>query len=332
MTAKYPLLLEPSIKEVVWGGRWLAETLGRPGAEDARLGESWEAFSGSRIVNGAWQGQTLGDVFTRHKARWAGTAADACPKFPLLVKFIDARENLSIQVHPDDDLAQQLENYPYGKTEFWYVLEAAPDAHIYYGLNKRGMGREELQAALQDGDLLRHLKQVPVRAGDVVYMPAGTVHALTAGVVVYELQQDSDITYRLYDWGRADRAIHLDKGLQSIDAACADLEVTRPAFAGTRDAQTATLVACSFFRSEIWRITRSLPVAAHADSFTLLTAITGSGSIVSDAQEFASVPLKRGTTVCLPAGLAYTLRRDANEEDAALEVISGRLTPVERGE
>ncbi len=328
---KYPLLLEPVIKEVVWGGRWLADTLGRAGAEGARMGESWEAFSGSRIANGAWQGQTLGDVFARHKAEWAGTGAQGCPKFPLLVKFIDARENLSIQVHPDDDLAQQLENYPYGKTEFWYVLEAAPDAHIYYGLSGHDIRREDLQAALRDGDLLRYLKRVPVRAGDVVYMPAGTVHALTAGVVVYELQQDSDITYRLYDWGRTDRAIHLDKGLQAIDPACADLELTRPQFGGTDNAQLATLVDCSFFRSEMWRVMRSLPVAACAESFTLLTTITGSGSIVSDAQEFAPVPLKMGTTVCLPAGLAYTLLRDAGDEGAALEVISGRITPTEYG-
>lgn len=323
---KYPLLLEPVIKEVVWGGRWLADRLGRAGAEGARLGESWEAFSGSRIANGVWQGQMLGDVFTQHKAEWAGTGAQGCPKFPLLVKFIDARENLSIQVHPDDGLAQQLENYPYGKTEFWYVLEAAPDAHIYYGLSGRDIRREDLQAALRDGDLLHYLKRVPVRAGDVVYMPAGTVHALTAGVVVYELQQDSDITYRLYDWGRTDRAIHLDKGLQAIDPACADLELTRPQFGGTDDARTATLVDCSFFRSEIWRVIRSLPVAAHAESFTLLTSVEGTGQITSATQEFAPAPLKMGTTVCIPADLGYTLHNDANNSGAALSVITGRLT------
>ncbi len=326
MTEKYPLLLEPVIKEVVWGGRWLAETLGRAGAEGARLGESWEAFGGSRIANGAWQGQTLGDVFTRHKAEWAGTGAQGCPKFPLLVKFIDARENLSIQVHPDDDLAQQLENYPYGKTEFWYVLEAAPDAHIYYGLSGQDICRADLQAALHHGDLLRYLKRVPVRAGDVVYMPAGTVHALTAGVVVYELQQDSDITYRLYDWGRTDRAIHLDKGLQAIDPACADLEITRPQFNGTDDAQCAALVDCSFFRSEMWRIGRSLSPAAHAESFTLLTTVEGAGHIAACTQEFAPFPLKIGTTVCIPADLEYTLHNDVNHSGAALSIITGRLT------
>ena len=328
MTAKYPLRLEPIIKEVVWGGRWLADTLGRPGAEGASLGESWEAFGGSRIANGAWQGQTLGDVFTEHKTEWAGPAAQDRPKFPLLAKFIDARENLSIQVHPDDDLARQLENYPYGKTEFWYVLEASPDAHIYYGLNAPDIRRENLRAALQSGDLLRYLKRVPVRAGDVVYMPAGTVHALGAGVVVYELQQDSDITYRLYDWGRTDRAIHLDKGLQSINPACADLDITRPEFSGTNgatDAQSAALVACSFFRSEMWRVPHSLPVAAHADSFTLLTILKGAGHIASDAQEFAPVPLKLGATVCVPANLEYTLHSDESA-GAGLEVITGRLT------
>ena len=331
MTGKYPLQLEPFVKEVVWGGRWLADTLGRPGGEGARLGESWEAYSGSRIANGIWQGQTLGDVFARCGAEFTGSAAVEYPKFPLLVKFIDAHQNLSIQVHPDDALARQLEDYPFGKTEFWYVLEAAPDAHIYYGLNTTSVTRDELQRALADQDLLRYLKRVPVTAGDVVFMPAGTIHALTAGVVVYELQQDSDITYRLYDWGRTDREIHLEKGLQAIDPECADMQITHPLAADMANKNSETsvqvLAACRYFRSELWRIPAAMTVAACLESFTLLTVIAGSGTLSSpgEVNSFEAIDLTLGRTICLPAGLEYQLQTDLTA-NKPLEIITGQMT------
>ena len=322
----YPLVLEPLVREVVWGGRWLAEKLGRGGAEGARLGESWEAYAGSVIGNGAWKGQTLGEAFAREGVAFAGSAAAAYPRFPLLVKFIDAHENLSIQVHPDDDLARQLENYPYGKTEFWYVLDAMPDAHIYYGLNAPAIARQDLQAALENQDLLRYLNRVPVRAGDIVYMPAGTIHALTAGVVVYELQQDSDITYRLYDWGRVGREIHLEKGLQAIDSRCANMEITQAVFTEQAGNESASLVDCGFFQSQLWRVPHTLPATASAESFMLLTVISGSGVLESPRHQFTPLCLETGGTVCVPAGMEFALRNDAQSRENALEIITGQVT------
>ena len=232
----------------------------RKGRDWAKVGKRTRAALSAMA---SCKGQTLGEVFAREGAAFAGRAAAVYPRFPLLVKFIDAHENLSIQVHPNDDLARQLENYPYGKTEFWYVLDAAPDAHIYYGLNAPDIAREDLQAALENQDLLRYLNRVPVQAGDVVYMPAGTIHALTAGVVVYELQQDSDITYRLYDWGRTGREIHLEKGLQAIDPGAPTWKSRRPVFTEQAGNQRASLVNCGFFHSQLWRVPHT-PVCHRA--------------------------------------------------------------------
>ena len=328
VASKYPLQLQPDARERVWGGQWLADKLGRSGAEEAKLGESWEAFSGSLIGNGEWQGQTLGQWFaqaedTDARASIVGTRAAAYTQFPLLAKFLDARENLSIQVHPDDALARQLENYPFGKTEFWYILDAVPDAHIYYGLNAADISREELRAALANNDLLRYLNRVPVRAGDVVFMPAGTVHALTAGIVAYELQQDSDITYRLYDWERADREIHHEKGALSIDTNCANMSVTQPLFHSRGAMETAALVSCAYFHSEFWRVHDTAQLATSAESFTLLSVVTGHGHVASAQGEFPDARLLPGTTLCLPAGMEYRLQPDHQNGSSALEVITG---------
>ena len=330
VTGKYPLQLQPDARERVWGGRWLADKLGRSGAEGARLGESWEAFSGSVIVNGDWKGRTLGQWFaqaenTDQRSADVGTRAASYAQFPLLAKFLDARENLSIQVHPDDALAQQLENYPYGKTEFWYILDAVLDAHIYYGLNAPDMSREELRLALANNDLLRYLNRVPVKAGDVVFMPAGTVHALTAGIVAYELQQDSDITYRLYDWERTDREIHHEKGALSIDPACANMSVTQPSFEQQGNIETAALVTCAHFHSELWRIKGIAPLRTSAESFMLLSVVAGQGLVVSSANEFPDGALQPGVTLCLPAEMAYTLQSVPHSNNIPLEVITGWL-------
>jgi mannose-6-phosphate isomerase len=229
MLELYPLRLEPYVKEVVWGGRWLADELNRSGKPDAPLGESWEAYSESVITNGTHTGRKLGELFTQYGADFAGERAMSYPKFPLLVKFIDARQNLSVQIHPNDEQAQTLENYPFGKTEFWYIIQAEPDAAIHYSLNERARSPEILREAIANQTLTAYTQVSPVRAGDVVFIPAGTVHALTKGIVVYELQQDSDITYRLYDWGRTDRPIHIDKGLEVVNFTYKNLPITHPA-------------------------------------------------------------------------------------------------------
>jgi mannose-6-phosphate isomerase len=313
MVIDAPCRLTPRMKEVVWGGDWLVRELGRPGSPETPYGESWEAYSDSVIADGPAAGRTLGELFAEQGVRLFGAAAARFPRFPLLVKFIDAHQNLSIQVHPDDRLAQQLENYPYGKTEYWYVLAAAPDAMLIYGLDRAGVTREQLQAALRNKTLLDYCACVSVRPGDVLFIPAGTVHALTQDVVVYELQQDCDITYRLYDWGRVGREIHLEKGLECIDSSRQSMELSHPEPAGDGPVRRATLAACDLFRSDLIQATADAVIPASADSFLLLTVVEGSGAL-------SGLPVRKGDTLFLPVGLAYTLN-----PDGSLSVIESRV-------
>jgi mannose-6-phosphate isomerase len=302
----YPLKLEPKLKEVVWGGRWLADVLGRQSPPEAKLGESWEAYSDSLITNGEFAGQTLGDLFNRYGAKFFGRLALNYPKFPLLVKFLDAKANLSVQVHPNDTLAQQLENYPFGKTEFWYILEAEENAAIYYSLNENATSREVLKEALAKQDLLPYLQKSPVNAGDVIFLPAGTVHALTKGIVVYELQQDSDITYRLYDWGRVGRQMHIEKGLEAINLDFRNLPVTHPELSFSEGYGSATLVECPYFKAQIFEVKNAAALPAAPDSFSLITTLDDGGTLTSPADKFEPMVLKKGDTVLVPANLDYT--------------------------
>ncbi len=319
----YPLRLEPQVKEVVWGGSWLAEELGRTANQELKLGESWEAFSGSKIANGCLAGRSLDDLFKENPVKYFGEKSKAYPKFPLLVKFIDARENLSVQVHPDNFLAQQLENYPYGKTEFWYVMRAQPGAEICYGLNETAQNLDQLKEALSQQDLLRYLQKVPVREGDVVYLPAGTVHALTKGIVVYELQQDTDITYRLYDWGRTGREIHIEKGLKAIKLDNPNPQITHPELEPETGHAYAKLVESEFFTADLYAVDGRAEFQAKLDSFTLLSTLEGAGTLESTTNLFEDEPLGKGQTLLIPPGLNFRLA-SANGEKP-LKVISGTI-------
>ena len=317
----YPLKLEPQLKEVVWGGRWLATALSRPASAEARLGESWEAYGGSTVANGEWQGRKLGDLFTEYGANLLGAAAAAYPKFPLLVKFIDAKQNLSVQIHPDNALAAQLEGQTFGKTEFWYIIQAESDAAIYYGLNDEAQDHEQLQEAIKAGNLTRYLQKSPVRAGDVVFIPAGTVHALTGGIVVYELQQDSDITYRLYDWGRTDRPIHIEKGLQAVKLAHRNMEVTHPTAQPVDGYDRTPLLTNQYFAADLLTIRQPTRLTANQDSFALLSILNGNGNLTATDAAFEPLALTKGDTVLVPATLPYVLTPTSEP----LEVIVGSV-------
>jgi mannose-6-phosphate isomerase len=293
--ATQALRLRPKVKNVVWGGDWLLTALGRTPEAPGPVGESWEAWSGSELLNGPDAGATLGDLFAAGRRDLFGPTVDRYPRFPLLVKFIDARENLSVQVHPTDALAMELERYPFGKTEFWYIVAAEPGAEILYGLADRDLTTEALADAVAGNDAASVCSRVPVRAGDVVDIPAGTVHALTAGVVVYELQQDSDITYRLYDWGRVGREIHIEKGLACIDPARKGLRVGRPEPQGDGPLRRAPLPSSHVFGSELLEVAGAVDLAPAADGFALLSVVDGSGGLDGE-------PLAMGDTALLPPG------------------------------
>lgn len=219
----YPIKFQPIYKERLWGGDKLQKLFGRT-ITSAQVGESWELAchkNGMSIVsNGFLQGKTLQELMVTYKQKLLGSKYTDSEMFPLLIKIIDANDKLSIQVHPGDNY-NKLEENESGKTEAWYVLSASPDAKLIYGL-KETISKTEFLRALQEGTILETVRTVPVKYGDMIFVPAGLVHALLEGVVVCEVQQNSDTTYRLYDFDRIGtdgkkRDLHINQALDIIN-------------------------------------------------------------------------------------------------------------------
>jgi len=222
----YPLMFEPVLKPTLWGGRKLGTALGKPLPPNELIGESWEV-SGvkdniSVVANGPLQGRLLTDLMDTYKSDLLGAGVyERYPdEFPLLIKFIDANQDLSIQVHPDDELARQRHN-SFGKTEMWYVIDAEPGATLISGFN-RPTSRAEYLEYFHNGRLMELLNRESVAPGDVFFLPAGRVHTIGKGLLIAEIQQTSNITYRIYDFDRVDkdgnkRQLHTEEALDAID-------------------------------------------------------------------------------------------------------------------
>jgi mannose-6-phosphate isomerase len=218
--AVQPLLVEPHFDERIWGGDKLATQFGKPAPRDKPIGESWEIYDDNTVRNGPYAGSTIAQLRATMGHDLTGHVSPQ-KQFPILTKMIDAHDALSVQVHPDDHFAQLLQHEPNGKTECWYVIEADPGSVLTYGFGRDSSPRE-YEDLVKRADLEGLLRSLIVSPGDVVYIPAGTVHAIGAGIVVYELQQTSDVTYRIYDWNRRDaegraRALHVDQARQVLD-------------------------------------------------------------------------------------------------------------------
>ncbi|MCB0195549.1 MAG: class I mannose-6-phosphate isomerase [Anaerolineae bacterium] len=223
----YPLTFNPILKDYIWGGRNLATKLGRD-IPDGTVAESWEISghpsSPTRVDQGPLRRKTLIEAMDILGTDLVGHRSEAMlkrGKFPLLIKLLDANKPLSVQVHPKDEYANEHENGELGKTEMWHILYARPGADLIYGL-KPGVTRESFRENLENGTLEKCLHQLPIRAGDSVFIPAGSVHAIMDGIVIAEIQQNSDTTYRVYDWNRvgADgqpRPLHIDKAIDVIN-------------------------------------------------------------------------------------------------------------------
>ncbi len=215
-----PLRLVPKLTEAIWGGDAIVTRFGKAGDPHATIGESWECFDPNRLTGGAFDGRTLAEVRAELGAALMGPI-DASAAFPVLTKFIDARAALSVQVHPDDAYAQRVEGQPNGKTECWYILDADPGAELVLGWT-HDTDRDEYERRVADGTLGDILRRVPVQRGDAFYLPAGTLHAIGAGIRVFETQQTSDLTYRIFDWNRVDahgnpRELHVKKAGDVLD-------------------------------------------------------------------------------------------------------------------
>jgi mannose-6-phosphate isomerase len=241
-----PLLLAPTERELIWGGHALVADYGKPGDAAAKIGESWECWDENRVAGGPFAGRSVAQLRAELGRDLTG-AADPARIFPILTKLIDARRSLSVQVHPGDEYAQRVEHQPNGKTESWYVLAAEPDASIVLGWN-RATARGEYLERVKDGSLADLLRHVPVKAGDAFYLPAGTLHAIGHGIVLFETQQTSDLTYRIFDYGRLGpdgkpRELHVDKAADVLDYSQSFAGALRPLDYRLDGLRRSTLIA-----------------------------------------------------------------------------------------
>ncbi|HEX3721750.1 MAG TPA: type I phosphomannose isomerase catalytic subunit, partial [Nitrolancea sp.] len=299
----YPLLLDPLYERKIWGGRRLETLLAKALPAGEPIGESLESGDDAIVSNGPFAGSTLHDLVRREPLELLGERGLAASRpygtFPLLVKFIDATDILSLQLHPDDDAAVPFGKR--GKTEAWYVVQAEPGASLITGMS-RAAGRSEVRASIADGTFEEFLERRQVSASDSLIVPAGTMHAIGAGVLLYEVQENSDITFRLYDWRRLDnlgqpRELHLEQALDSLHPD-RHARITEPL---RRDDWREVLSACRYFNLERWRITGNQPLSGNGGTFRLLSCIEGSSQIRYNRSDVVNVGL--GRTVLLPANL-----------------------------
>ncbi len=305
----YPLFLKPALKDFIWGGDRIPQDYGYA-TDLAKVAEAWVLSchpQGAAIIeNGDEAGKTLPQVLAQWGPAALGERGAAFAEFPLLIKFIDARDRLSVQVHPDDDYALRVEG-EYGKTEMWYVLDCEPEAQLLYGVS-RPLTKEEFRQHITDNTLDEVSRYVPVKRGDVFFIPAGTLHAIGAGILLAEVQQNSATTYRVSDYGRlgADgkpRPLHIDKALDVTTLEptplCTDgLERTED-----ENGITTLLARCGYFTAEAWQVTGTRPVGA-ADTFLSLLCLSGEGTLTVEDIPY---PVKKGDSLFLPAGLTGTL-------------------------
>jgi mannose-6-phosphate isomerase len=303
MSDLYPLKFETVLREKVWGGNALMERYNKKHTGDGNIGESWEISAVSDYVsvvsNGFLAGNNLGELIEVYMGDITGDAVYESfgNEFPLLVKLIEARQDLSIQVHPGNELAKKR-HQAYGKTEMWYILESEKGGRIYTGF-KEGVTREMYLEALHNGTIAELMNVEEAGPGDVFFTPAGRVHAIGAGIVLAEIQQTSDITYRIFDWnrtGKEKRELHTDLALDAIDfnATGKNKIKTDPVFNFSRN-----LVNCEFFSADI--LTFNAPVRKEyflRDSFNIYLCTDGEFIISWDDKH---EHVKKGETVLVPA-------------------------------
>ncbi|WP_419045439.1 type I phosphomannose isomerase catalytic subunit [Phascolarctobacterium faecium] len=302
-----PFLLQPACKEALWGGQKLKEHFGKQADLD-NIAESWECSTHpegpSTVTTGEHKGMLLTEVLQKYP-EYLGTHPRSKGELPILVKFIDARQKLSVQVHPDDEYAKLYERGQLGKTEMWYVLEADKDAELIYGFYS-DMDSVAVRQSLANGTIEKYLQKVKVQQDDVFYIPAGTVHGIGAGNLIAEVQESSNLTYRLYDYDRTDkqgqkRELHLEKAL-----AVADLKGQQPlrVLRYTPGCATEFLCRCKYFQVERLLLNtedkkKLAELYTGSNSFQVLLCIDGAGQLVmSDGEKLTYT---KGSCIFIPA-------------------------------
>ena len=306
----YPLKFEPIYKQRIWGGQKLREVFGKDIPPFEKIGESWELADlpddKSVIANGELKGQTLAEAIEKYPREITGDESFSVP-FPLLIKFLDAEDILSVQVHPDEQTCRRMgQGEP--KTECWYIISAAPGAVIYKGL-KEGVSKGEFVEAIKKSSVAELLAKVPVKSGQCHFLPAGTCHSIGAGLLIAEIQTPSDTTYRVFDFNRVDdtgkpRPLHIQDALESIhfDASADNLSVTT----------AGRLVDCEYFKVDKGHQTEGCELLLSPGEMKTLIILTGFGTIL--AADGNPVEFKAGDCILIPAAYEGAMRFGADTE------------------
>jgi mannose-6-phosphate isomerase len=322
-----PLVFAPILKEKIWGGQNLASRLNKKLPPGRAIGECWE-------ISGVKGDETLAlsapfakmplAIVAQEGAALLGRGISIAGGFPLLYKFIDAQDKLSVQVHPDDEQSRSAGCGSFGKTECWYVVDAKPGAQLICGVNP-GVTREDIRRGVASDSLQEYLNIISVKAGDMVFVPARTIHAICEGILLYEVQQSSDTTYRLYDWGRTDdrgmpRDLHVDQSLKVLDTSAHAHHRIEPLAVSTGGGiQRRLRVACAYFAVEEYEFTgaRNLVLPRYR-SFAACTFMRGRAALLDNGKEINN--FKAGDSLLLPASIGPNLELTA--EAGTLLVIS----------
>lgn len=286
----YPIKISYVAKSRIWGGYNLTEMFGKDNGGE-NIGETWELTvrddEMSHILNGKYQGMTLGEFIEKDKSV-LGTKYNG-GRFPLLIKFIDSKDKLSVQVHPDDEYALANEKDP-GKTEMWYIVDAKPGAKIVYGLAD-GISKDDFAKAVADGNIGDAMGYMAVKKGETYFIPSGLLHAIGEGIIIAEIQQNSDLTYRVYDYDRRDaagkkRELHVEKSLDVVKPfSTAEIDAIRFEAKDEKD-DADTLAHCRYFRVKHLDVGGEKVISVGADSFASVLCVSGKGSIACGGEKY----------------------------------------------
>ena len=296
------LFFEPVYKDYIWGGTRLKEYFNKD-IQTHTAAESWEISTNeagpSKIANGAMKGNTLKELFDNRDLREElfGTKTKEMEKFPLLIKYIDANSNLSVQVHPNDEYAKKNENDS-GKTEMWYVVDCGKDAKIICGM-KESVTNKEVSSIIRNGKIKENLNYINIQKGDAIYIPSGTIHAILGNTLICEIQQNSNLTYRVYDWDRLGsdgkpRELHIDKAIDVIDVK------TKPSIVHTINEGNKKIVDNEFFKVEKIAVDEEYIDKSNKGTFYTMNILDGSGKIKANNKEYQ---LNKGDSILIPANI-----------------------------
>lgn len=304
----YPFIFQPIFKERIWGGRNLAKLFGKILPGEQPIGESWEISDrpgdASVISNGPFAGKDLHWLMENYPKELLCEAHAPNGRFPLLIKLLDAQEKLSLQVHPPAAKALELGGEP--KTEMWYIADAAPGAELYVGL-RRGVTPVDFESKVRDGSVADCFHRIRVKTGDAMFLPSGRVHAIGAGLVIFEIQQNSDTTYRVFDWNRVgldgkSRELHIEQSLASIDFTDFEPGIVAPKISENPNLIVRRLVRDPLFIVELWKTRNADTVLWRKSEMQIIGVVTGT-AVISSTTSDSALKLAAGEFCLIPAGL-----------------------------